>query len=337
MSQSTKFLSLIFLFIVLTFIVLMTGAVKISFAQLVSSEINKIHENIILNIRLPRLLIAVAAGGGLAVCGLTLQTWFKNQLADPFLLGIHSGSSLGVAIYVVGLNSLFSSFQIISNSGVIIFGIAGALSILLLMIVISSRFRGSIYIIIFGVVISFFITGLINLILSLSSSENLKHFLLWSLGSFDRISLVESIIVLSIVGLLVFNLFRYSNFLNVCLLGDDYAQESGVDLTFLRKIIIPSVGIMSGVVSVYCGPIIFVGLMAPHLSRMLFVTSNHRTLIPATFFIGGILCLLVIMFSNGYLFSYSIPINALLGLLGTPFVLFLLIKNSLNKKDSFYV
>ena len=332
MSLRGKFISLIFATTALMFLVITTGAIEISFANFLANSYDSFTEKVIFNIRLPRMLIACAAGGGLAVCGLCLQTWFKNQLADPFLLGIHSGSSLGVAIYVLGLGLFFSDIEILGSSGAVIFGIIGALAILLLMIIISTKFRGSIYIIIFGVVISFFITGLINLILSFGSAESLKHFLLWSLGSFDRVSLSESVIVLSLIILLVANLYRYSSFLNVCLLGDNYAKEAGVDLSFLRKIIIPSVGVISGMISVYCGPIIFVGLMAPHLTRMFFSTSNHKVLIPGTFLLGSALCLLVIMFSNGHLFSFSVPINALLGLLGTPFVLFLLIKTSIQQK-----
>ena len=114
-------------------------------------------------------------------------------------------------------------------------------------------------------------------------------------------------------------------------------KESGVDLSLLRKIIIPSVGLISGVVSVYCGPVIFIGLMAPHLTRMIFLTSNHRILIPASFLLGAGLCLLVTLFSNGYFIGFSVPINALLGLLGTPFVLVLLVRSSFSNGGGGYV
>lgn len=328
-----KFGVSILLLFTLMIIVVLTGSIEVSLEQIFSPALNPILSDLIFKIRLPRILIAIAAGGGLAVSGLLLQTWFKNQLADPFLLGIHSGSSLGVVLYVLGLSTFFSKIKFIEDSGMVLFGIVGALMTLLLMLIISAKFKGSIYIIIFGVVLSFFITGLINLILSFSSSEDLKHFFLWSLGSFDRISTNHSIIILLITVSLVIILYRSSRELNLCLLGEDYAKESGVDLSFLRKVLIPSIGIISGMISVYCGPVIFVGLMAPHLTRMIFLTSNHRILIPASFIVGAVLCLLVTFFSNGFFGGISIPVNALLGLIGTPFVLLLLIKNnSINSR-----
>jgi len=309
-------------------VVLLTGAIDISLGQIFSTDLNQFSRDVILQIRLPRILIAIAAGGGLAVSGLLLQTWFKNQLADPFLLGIHSGASLGVVFYVLGLSTFFSNYQVLEESGMLIFGVIGALFSLGLILIISARFSGPIYIIIFGVVLSFFITGVINLILSFSSSEDLKHFFLWSLGSFDRISTYQSAFILFVIICLVINLYRYSRDLNLCLLGEDYAKESGVDLRLLRKVLIPSIGVISGLISVYCGPVIFVGLMAPHLTRMIYLTSNHRVLIPASFILGAVLCLLVTFFSNGYLLGISVPVNALLGLIGTPFVLILLIKTN---------
>ena len=337
MKYRYKFIFSISLLLILMVLVLFTGAMDIDLSNIFIFGASSLSSDIVWKIRLPRMVISIAAGGGLALSGLLLQTWFKNQLADPFLLGIHSGSSLGVAIYVLGSSSLFSSVSYFRESGIVLFGIAGALSILFIMMFVASKFRGSIYIIIFGVVISFFITGVINLILSFSSSDELKHFFLWSLGSFDRISFNESLFVLSIVSIISLNLYRYSHLLNVCLLGDDYAKESGVDLSLLRKIIIPSVGLISGVVSVYCGPVIFIGLMAPHLTRMIFLTSNHRILIPASFLLGAGLCLLVTLFSNGYFIGFSVPINALLGLLGTPFVLVLLVRSSFSNGGGGYV
>ena len=150
-------------------------------------------------------------------------------------------------------------------------------------------------------------------------------------------SLNEAIVILAIVLVLVLNLFRHARLLNICLLGEDYARESGLDLAFLRKIIIPSIGIISGLISVYCGPIIFIGLMAPHLTRMIFLTSDHKVLIPGSFLIGSGLCLLVTLLSNGYLLEFSIPVNALLGLMGTPFVLVLLLKTSISSRERFNV
>ena len=227
---------------------------------------------------------------------------------------------------------------LIHESSLIIFGLVGALSVLFIMLIVASKFKGSIYIIIFGIVISFFITGLINLILSFSSSEELKHFFLWSLGSFDRMNLFESVTVFFLVSVLVLNIYRYSHLLNVCLLGDDYAREAGVDLSLLRKIIIPSVGIVSGLVSVYCGPVIFIGLMAPHLTRLIFTTSNHKILIPGSFFTrSGLMFGGDPFFSNGYFYDLNIPVNALLGLVGTPFVLTLLIRSSNQSKRNNYV
>ncbi len=337
MSTQSKFIVTMFSLLVLMILVIFTGAVSVNIGEIFDKSSLSLSKNIVWNIRFPRMVTAIAAGGGLAVSGLILQTWFKNQLADPFLLGVHSGTSLGVAIYVLGLSSFFSGITLLHDSSIIIFGLLGALSILLMMIYISSKFRGSIYIIIFGIVISFFITGIINLILSFSSADELKHFFLWSLGSFDRMSGSESVIVLLIIISLVMNLFIRSDSLNICLLGDDYARESGIELSLLRKIIIPTVGVISGLISVYCGPVIFIGLMGPHLTRMIFSTSNHRVLIPGSFLIGAGLCLVVTIFSSGYFAGMNIPVNALLGLVGTPFVLILLVNTSKRGQRGQYV
>ena len=328
---SYKVFGLVLLTLVLSMLVVTSGALNLGFDRGALFRPNDLIIDVILDIRTPRMLMAAAAGGGLAVCGLSLQTWFKNQLADPFLLGIHSGASLGVSIYVLGLSSIVTSIPFLDSTSMVISGIIGALSVLLIMVLIASRFQGSVYIIIFGVVISFFITGLINLILSYSSSENLRHFFLWSLGSFDRTSLIHSILVFAFVIVITLNLYKHHNLLNVCLLGEDYALEAGVDLNLLKKNIIPSVGLISGMISVYCGPIIFVGLMAPHITKLIFLTSNHKVLIPASFLVGSCLCLSVCIFSSGYLFEYNLPINALLGLVGTPFVLILLVRMNLGQ------
>ena len=168
-------------------------------------------------------------------------------------------------------------------------------------------------------------------------SNELRQFFLWSLGSFDRVTLLEAIFVSFSILLALSFLTINANTLNICLLGESYAQESGVDLRLLRKIVIPAVGVVSGLVSVYCGPIIFIGLMAPHMTRMIYFTSNHRILIPASFVVGAILSLVVTLASNGYFFSVSIPINALLGLVGTPFVLSLLIRANNKSQGASYV
>ena len=328
-----KFFLILILNAMLIWGLLFLGPISINFKTAFYDEM---LSRLLIDVRLPRLIIAIFAGGGLSVCGLVLQTWFKNHLADPFLLGVHSGSSLGVVVYLLGLQFAFNKMLLPQSFGPVLSGIIGAFAVLIIILFISRKFSGPIYIIIFGVVISFFITGLINLALSFSTTTELRHFFLWSLGSFDRIGLLESIIVGVIVFISSLILFLNSQALNLCLLGNNYALEAGLDNNNLNKIIIPAVGIISGLISVFCGPIIFIGLMAPHITRMYLRTSNHFLLIPGSFFVGAGLCQTVCFLSNGYLFSLSVPINALLGLLGTPFVLFLIMKtNSKNHQGSY--
>ena len=328
-----KFFLILILNAMLIWGLLFLGPISINFKTAFYDEM---LSKLLIDVRLPRLIIAIFAGGGLSVCGLVLQTWFKNHLADPFLLGVHSGSSLGVVVYLLGLQFAFNKMLLPQSFGPVLSGIIGAFAVLIIILFISRKFSGPIYIIIFGVVISFFITGLINLALSFSTTTELRHFFLWSLGSFDRIGLLESIIVGVIVFISSLILFLNSQALNLCLLGNNYALEAGLDNNNLNKIIIPAVGIISGLISVFCGPIIFIGLMAPHITRMYLRTSNHFLLIPGSFLVGAGLCQTVCFLSNGYLFSLSVPINALLGLLGTPFVLFLIMKtNSKNHQGSY--
>ena len=329
-----KSLHLVWAFLLLVSIMigaLTKGPVAITFMDVVElffgESSSELHQQVIFNLRLPKIITAVLAGGGLAVSGLVLQTWFRNFLADPFLLGINSGSSLFVAFCILGMDYfLITDSSLIRSIGILGAGIIGAILSLLLILSINKLFSNSVYLIIFGLIFSYFCNGVINLLLVYGGNEEIRSFLLWSLGSFQRVPLDHLFLFVLLILLCGVILYSFANIFNIVLLGRNYAASLGVDTEKYQVMIIPLVGLISAIVGVYCGPIVFVGMMAPHMTKLWLRTSDHRLLLPCSFILGGILALGAEFISSS-LFKEGIPINSILGILGAPFLLFLLLRS----------
>jgi iron complex transport system permease protein len=285
-------------------------------------------EYIIVNFRLPKAITAILVGMGLSVSGLLMQTFFRNPMAGPYVLGLSSGSSLGVAFVLLGagfLPKLFSQF-LLSSYGIILASCLGSLFVLLMILVVSQRLRDTMSILIIGLMFSSFTGAIVSVLSYFSTAEQLQKYTFWSMGSIGNLSW-ESILLLAIsvaVGLLLSLLTLKP--LDALLLGENYAKSMGLDLKKARYIIILATSILAGGITAFAGPIAFVGLAVPHLSKLLFQTSNHRILFVSTLLIGAIIMLFCDTISQMPGFDFTLPINAITSIVGAPVVVWLIVR-----------
>jgi iron complex transport system permease protein len=332
MKKTTRyFIILLVIFFVAFLINTSFGSVFIPFKTVIKSFFS--NENIkeswlyiIKDYRLPKAITAILVGSGLSISGLLMQTLFKNPLAGPFVLGISSGSSLGVAFLILGANLLGFSPIGISNLEMAIASGIGAFIVLLAVILVSKNVRNTASILIIGLMFGSITTATISILAYFSSAEQLQQFMFWSFGSLGNLTWQELglFFVLYLIGIILL-IFVFKP-LNSLLLGDNYAKSMGVNIKKTRLIIIVITAILTGVITAFSGPIAFVGLAVPHLSRMLFNTSNHKLLIPATFLIGGIVMLISDTIAQLPNSAYTLPINAITTIFGAPIVIWLLIR-----------
>lgn len=305
------------------------GTVAIPFSKslqiLLGQGIDTVESSIILESRLPRTLGAFFAGGALGMAGLFMQTLFRNPLAGPSILGISSGASLGVALLV--LSGSFFGWHLHAGLGLIPLvsaAILGALSILFLMLLFASRLRDQTTLLIAGVMVGHF-TGALESILQFNSSDSsIRTFVLWGMGSFANMQWTHWLIIgITLIGASLI-IFTRLNQLNILLLGAEYAQTMGVSVKKMRILLIVLSGIPAAVVTAFCGPIAFIGLIVPHLARLLLKSSDHRIIFIPIIFMGGIVGILSDVFSR----VGEVPLNAVTSALGAPIVVYLLIRKN---------
>jgi iron complex transport system permease protein len=290
-------------------------------------------EYIIVNFRLPKAITAVLVGMGLSVSGLLMQTLFRNPLAGPYVLGLSSGSSLGVAFVILGagmLPAVFSQF-LLSSYGIIIASCIGSLLVLLMILIVSQRLRDTMSILIVGLMFSSFTSALVSVFSYFSTAEQLQKYTFWSMGSIGNLSW-QNISILAVcicIGLLL-SLFSLKP-LDALLLGENYAKSMGLNISKARYVIIFATSILAGSITAFAGPIAFIGLAVPHLAKLLFRTSNHQVLFIGTLFIGSIIMLLCDTVSQMPGFEFTLPINAITSIIGAPIVIWLIVrKNTLT-------
>jgi iron complex transport system permease protein len=303
--------------------------IKETFKSLFGGQAEKeTWEYIIVNFRLPKAITAILVGMGLSVSGLLMQTFFRNPMAGPYVLGLSSGSSLGVAFVLLGagfLPKLFSQF-LLSSYGIILASCLGSLFVLLMILVVSQRLRDTMSILIIGLMFSSFTGAIVSVLSYFSTAEQLQKYTFWSMGSIGNLSW-ESILLLAIsvaVGLLLSLLTLKP--LDALLLGENYAKSMGLNLKKARYVIILATSILAGGITAFAGPIAFVGLAVPHLSKLLFQTSNHRILFVSTLLIGAIIMLFCDTISQMPGFDFTLPINAITSIVGAPVVVWLIVR-----------
>ena len=290
-------------------ILLMTGTLCIGPVDLDSD----MFSTVLWKLRVPRLVAAVLAGAALSVSGLSLQTLFRNPLAGPFVLGISNGASFGVAL------ALLAGFSF-GNFGVLTAASLGALAVTAVILWIASKFERNSVLLVAGLLIGYFIDALVSLLIAGSDAESLRMYISWGMGSFGRLtpSGIWVFAVAVAVGLLLIVLcLRY---LNGARLGDDFARGLGLSVAVQKKCVLLGASILAAAVTAFCGPVAFIGIAVPHLTYLLFRTTNHRVLIPGVMLCGADLALLAGLFP-------TIPLNATLSIVGVPVILWVLLRS----------
>lgn len=319
--------------VLMFFVSICLGSVNIPFKDVYTSltggqASKSTWEYIIINYRLPKAITAVLVGTGLSVSGLLMQTLFRNPLAGPYVLGLSSGASLGVAFVILGAGFLPSFLQIIalSSYGIVLASTIGSTLVLLLVLVVSQKLRDTMAILIVGLMFGSFTTAIVSVLTYFSTAEQLQKFTFWSLGNLGNLSW-KSIIVLSIsVGLGLILSAGSIKPLNALLLGENYAKSMGLNFNKARLIIIFATSILAGSITAFVGPIAFIGLAVPHIAKLTFHTSNHSVLFWSTLFYGAIIMLFCDVVSQMPGFDITLPINAITSIIGAPVVIWLLVR-----------
>ena len=328
MKKRVLFALLIAAIAVLLIVNLLIGTVGIPVADvcriLTGGESSEIWTNIILQSRLPQTLTAIMAGAGLAVSGLQMQTVFHNPLAGPSVLGISNGAALGVALVVLLSGQVggvaLSSLGFMSDAAISLAALVGALAVLLLIMWISQKVKGSVTLLIIGVMIGYLANAVIGVLKFLSPEEDVKNFVVWGLGSFSRVSGDEMLLFVAMMCVLIPLACLLVKPMNLLLLGDRYAANLGLNIRRARVWVILSAGALVAIVTAYCGPIMFIGLAVPHLARAIFRTTDHRTLMPATALCGAALALLCNLIARMPGFEGALPVNSVTALVGAPVI-----------------
>ena len=288
---------------------------------------NVAWEIIVLQSRLPMIVTAALAGAALSVAGLLLQTTFNNPLAGPSILGVSTGAGLGVAVVMLALGGSVGTIMG-HNVGTYVATLFGALLgagvVLVLLIAMSAIVRSATMLLIVGILISYLASSIISLLNSVASEEGVHSYVAWGFGNFQGVSLDQLPLYCSLIVIALVATMLMVKPLNALLLGTRYAQNLGVDTHRTRNVLLLVTGVLTAVVTAYCGPIGFVGLVVPHIARLLLGTSNHSRLLPATMLAGAAVTLLCTLLSvNGP--HGVIPINAITPIIGVPIIIYIIV------------
>jgi iron complex transport system permease protein len=315
------------------FISISLGSVSIPFqdilAILFGGQAEKSSwEIIVLNFRIPKAITAILVGSGLSISGLLMQTLFRNPLAGPFVLGISSGASLGVALLILGsslFGGVFSSLAF-SNWSFAISSSLGAALVLFAVMLAANKLRNTMSILIVGLMFGTVTAAIISILTYFSEAEQIQQYIFWGFGSLGNLSWNE-LLVFSIVFLFgILGIIKIIKPLNSFLLGENYSKSLGVNIKKSRNIILIITSLLTGIITAFSGPIAFIGLAVPHITKMIFKTSNHKILIPAVAILGAIILLVCDMIAQLPTSEFTLPINAITSLFGAPVVIWLLIR-----------
>ena len=280
--------------------------------------------SIVIDIRLVKAIMAILAGAALSLSGLQMQTLFRNPLAGPYILGVSSGASFGVALFLLGAPLLnLTASPIISALGTAGAAWIGAAAVLVLIIALSRRIKDIMVILILGMMLSSALSAVVEILQYLSNEAALKSFVVWTMGSLGDITLSQLPFIAPIIIIGIALAVLTIKPLNILLLGENYAVTSGVNISKVRRYVFLSTTLLAGTVTAFCGPIGFVGIAAPHLARMLFRSADHRVLIPASAIIGALMMLLGDIIAKMLL----LPINTVTALMGIPVVVYIVTRN----------
>ena len=284
---------------------------------------------IILNSRLPQAVVAMLCGMALSAAGAMLQTLFNNPLAGPEVFGINSGAGLGVAVVMLLLQGSFvaGSMNIAGYFAILAGAFIGALAITGIILLFSLMLRGNIFLLIAGMALSYLTSSLIALLNYFSTAEGVHSYLIWGMGNFGGVSLQQLPLFATISMIAILCTLLMMKPLNALLLGEIYAENLGINTGRIRWIILLLTGLLTAIVTSFCGPISFIGLAVPHIARLLLKSNNHRLLLPSTLLTGGCVTLLCNMLCHLPGESGLIPLSAITPLIGAPIIIYVVLKS----------
>lgn len=296
-----------------------------------------VWQNIVWKSRVPQALTALVAGAGLSVSGLQMQTVFRNPLADPSVLGVSSGASLGVAMVVLLSGAVggvaLSRLGYLGEVALSLAAIVGAMSVMALIVYVSMKVRGNVTLLIIGVMIGYVANAVIGVLKFFSIEEDIRAYVIWGLGSFARVSGDQMLLFVGIMAVLLPLSFLLIKTMNLLLLGNSYARNLGLNIRRARLLVIFCSGVLVAIVTAYCGPIMFLGLAVPHLCRAIFRSSDHRVLMPATLLTGAALALVCNLIARMPGFEGALPVNSVTALIGAPVVASVLFRRRKSEID----
>jgi len=287
---------------------------------------NEAWDIIVLESRLPMIATALLAGAALSISGLLLQTTFNNPLAGPSILGVSTGAGLGVAIVMLAMGGTVGGIfgQSVGSYVAILLGaLLGAGAVLLILIIFSSIVKNSTVLLIIGILVSYLASSIISLLNSLATEEGISSYVAWGFGTFSGVTTSQLPVYTSLIALALAASALMVKPLNAMLMGTRYATNMGVDVRRSRNLLLLITGVLTAVVTAFCGPIGFLGLVVPHVARLMLGTSNHSRLIPATMLAGACTALLCTLIS--VMGKHVIPINAITPVIGVPIIIYLIV------------
>lgn len=284
---------------------------------------NAINSEILLNFRLPKAITAILAGASLSIAGLMMQTLFRNPLADPYILGVSSGASLGVALVMMAASLLPIAF-VSSGWALISAAIIGAALVLLLVIGVSFKVKNAVSLLIVGIMFGTIAGSIVSVLQNFSNPDAIKLFIMWTFGSLSAVTWNYMQVLLPVVIIGIGMAFFLQKKLDGMLLGENYARGLGISIPKTRFLIVIATGLLAGGITAFTGPIAFVGVAIPHIARGIFKTSSHKILLPATFLCGATLLLICDIITQ--IPTYTIPINTVSALFGAPIIILIILK-----------
>ena len=337
MTKGTVYCLLLTLLIVALFVLnILVGSVSIPVENVLrilfsdATDEKPSWQFIILQSRLPQAITAMLAGGALAVSGLMLQTAFRNPLAGPSVFGINSGAGLGVALVMLLLGGSISAGSVSLSGFVAVLAAAfvGAMSVMGIIFFFSTVVRNNVMLLIIGIMIGYLSNSAISLLNFFATDEGVRSYMVWGMGSFSGVSTKMMPVFASVTLLTLLGTLMLVKPLNALMLGDRYAENLGVNIVRVRNWLLIVTGLLTAIVTAFCGPVAFIGLAVPHIARLLFRTDNHRLLMPATILLGAVVALLcnALCFLPGE--TGVIPLNAITPVIGAPVIIYVIVSGT---------
>ena len=324
------FLLLVIVLVILVCADLLTGTTRMSLHDFVHAVTGKNHDPVLLNIltefRIPRVVTALVAGASLSVSGLMMQTLFRNPLAGPYVLGISSGSALGVALLTMGFPGYVLSGSIPGQLNLFLAAFFGATAVLGIMLLLSLRLRDVFTMLIIGMLLGSAFSAIIGIMQYLSNESALKVFVIWTMGSLGGVTSEQIKILLPVFILGVILVIGAIKPLNALLLGEQEAKTLGINIIGSRVLLLVATGILTGLITGYCGPIGFIGVAVPHIARWFFRTGNHRVLVPAVMLTGASVLVCSDLISQLPGKGIILPVNAVTALIGIPVIVWVIVR-----------